>query len=47
MGYYISLSMLDGALHLYAHPDIQIVTRNPENQEVEYYNAFSNRLRLI
>ena len=34
MGYYISLSMLDGALHLYAHPDIQIVTRNPENQEV-------------
>ena len=36
MGYYISLSMLDGALHLYAHPDIQIVTRNPENQEVEY-----------
>ena len=47
MGYFISLSMLDGALHLYAHPDIQIVTRNPENQEVEYYNAFSNRLRLI
>ena len=36
MGYYISLSMLDGALHLYAHPDIQIVTRNPENQEVQY-----------
>ena len=52
MGYYISLSMLDGALHLYAHPDIQIVTRNPENQEVEYDNANcilegSNRLRLI
>ena len=48
MGYYISLSMLDGALHLYAHPDIQIVTRNPENQEVEYYNTnFILRFRFI
>jgi hypothetical protein len=36
--YYISLSMLDGALHLYAHPDIQIVTRNPKNQEALQFN---------
>jgi len=36
--YYISLSMLDGALYLYAHPDIQIRTKNPQTQQFIQFN---------
>jgi len=36
--YYISLSMFDGTLYLYAHPDIQIVTKNPQTQQNLQFN---------
>lgn len=36
--FYISLSMLDGSLYLYAHPDIQIVTKSPQTQQFLQFN---------
>ena len=36
--FYISLSMMDGSLYLYAHPDIQIVTKNPQTQQFLQFN---------
>ena len=32
--YYVSLTMKEGALHLYAHPDIAWVAKHPQTQEV-------------
>jgi len=35
---YLSLSMLDGALYLYAFPDIRIVTKDPQTQQFVTFN---------
>jgi laminin alpha 3/5 len=34
--FYVSLAMVDGALHLYAHPDNEVVTKDLQNRFTKY-----------